>query len=148
MPSVLMMRLRAFRLIHRLFVLKILNLRTAKQVNLIAFMRAARLTRLEVLDVLVGDLGDLEQADGAVVVDEGTTLDIGLGLVRDLHDELGLGVDHVLQDLLVHTGKKSWVSAYLGRYTRKGKYVHGAQVIRVGDEEVLLALREELVEDT
>ena len=51
--------------------------------------------------MLVGYLRDLEQADGAVVVDESTTLDIGLGLVSDFHDELGLSIDHVLQDLII-----------------------------------------------
>ena len=56
---------------------------------------------LEVLDVLVWYLRDLEQTDRAIVVDEGTTLNIRLRLVRNLHDELGLRLDHVLEDLLI-----------------------------------------------
>lgn len=28
-------------------------------------------------------------------------LDVGLGLIGDLHDELGLSVDHMLQDALI-----------------------------------------------
>ena len=53
---------------------------------------------LELVDVLLGDLSDFQQADLALGVNDGTTLDIGLGLVGQLHDVLSLGVNHVLQD--------------------------------------------------
>jgi len=45
--------------------------------------------RLEVLNVLRRYLSDFKQADLSLVVDDGTTLDIGLGLVGKLHQELG-----------------------------------------------------------
>lgn len=85
------------------------------------------LNGLEVLNVLRGNLGDFEKADGALVVDEGTTLDIGLGLVGDLRDELGLGVDHVLVDVEVDIG---------------------TEVVDVGNEEVFLAGSDQAVEET
>lgn len=81
---------------------------------------------LEVVDVLLGDLGNLEQADGAVVVNDGTTLDVSLGLVGKLHDVLGLGLHHVLKDTEID---------------------NGTQVVHVGEEDDLNALLEELVED-
>ena len=80
---------------------------------------------LELVDVLLGHLGNLEQADLAVLVDDGTTLDIGLGLVGQLHDVLGLGVNHVLEDAQIHDG---------------------TQVIGVGQENVLDATLDQLVE--
>ena len=83
------------------------------------------LDRLEVLDVLRRHLGNLKQTDSALVVDERTTLDVSLGLVRDLGDELGLGVDHVLVDVEVH---------------------NSTQVVHVGHEDVLLAQRNQTVE--
>jgi hypothetical protein len=124
-----MIRLSALRLIQMLFVLKILNLRTGDRgVNgqVRCIIGNCQLTRLELLEVLRRDLGDLEQTDGALVVDEGTTLDVSLGLVRDLHKELGLGLDHVLENLVVDDG---------------------AEVVRVRYKQVLLALGDKLVED-
>ena len=59
---------------------------------------------LEILDVLVWHLSDFEQTDPSIVIDQSTTLDVRLGLVGHLHDELRLRVDHVLQNLLIHTG--------------------------------------------
>jgi hypothetical protein len=52
---------------------------------------------LELVDVLLGDLSDLEEAGLglALVVDDGATLDISLGLVGQLHDVLGAGLNHV-----------------------------------------------------
>lgn len=84
------------------------------------------LDRLELVDVLLGDLGNLEQADRAVVVNDGATLDISLGLVGKLHDVLGLGLHHVLQDAQVD---------------------NAAQVVDVGEEDDLDAALEQLVED-
>lgn len=76
--------------------------------------------------MLLGDLGNLQQADIALVVDNGTTLDVSLGLVGKLHNVLGLGLHHVLQDAQVHDG---------------------TQVIHVGEEDDLNATLQELVEN-
>lgn len=83
------------------------------------------LDRLELVDVLLGHLGNLQQTGLALVVDDGTTLDVGLGLVSQLHDVVGLGVDHVLQNAQVNDG---------------------AQVVGVGQEDVFDATLEQLVE--
>lgn len=83
------------------------------------------LDRLELVDVLLGHLGDLEQADLAVRIDNGTTLDVSLGLVSQLHDVLGLGVNHVLQDAEIN---------------------HGTEVVGVGQEDVLDTTLDQLVE--
>ena len=83
------------------------------------------LDRLELVDVLLGHLSDLQQTGLALVVDDGAPLDIRLGLVGQLHDVVGLGVDHVLQDAQVDDG---------------------AQVVGVGEENVLDAALEQLVE--
>ena len=79
---------------------------------------------LELVDVLLGHLGNLQQTGLALVVDDGTTLDVSLGLVGQLHDVVGLGVGHVLQDAEIH---------------------NGTQVVRVGQEDVLDATLEQLV---
>ena len=79
----------------------------------------------EFVEVVLGDLSDLEQSDLAVVVDDRSTLDVRLGLVRDLHDVLGLRVDHRLHDVQVDDS---------------------SQVVNVRDEDVLLAGGNELVE--
>lgn len=84
------------------------------------------LDRLELVDVLLGDLSNLQQADRALVVDDGTTLDISLGLVGQLHDVLGVGLHHVLEDSQIN---------------------NGAQVIDVGQEDNLNATLQELVQD-
>ena len=46
------------------------------------------LDRLELVDVLLGDLGNFQKTCSAVVVNDGTTLDISLGLVSQFHDVL------------------------------------------------------------
>ena len=84
------------------------------------------LDRLELVDVLLGHLGDFEQAHAALVVDDGAALDVGLGLVGQLHDVLGIGLDHVLEDAEVDDG---------------------AEVVGVGEEDDLDTALEELVED-
>lgn len=76
--------------------------------------------------MVLGNLGNLEKSGLALVVDDGSTLDVGLGLVSDLHDVLGLGVDHGLEDVEVNDG---------------------TEVVNVGDEDVLLAGLNELVEE-
>jgi len=82
---------------------------------------------LELVEVVLGNLSDLEQTKATLVVDQSTSLDIGLGLVGDLHDVLGLRVDHLLQDVEVDGG---------------------SQVVDVGDEDVLLSGSDELVEQS
>ena len=71
-------------------------------------------------------------------------LDISLCLIRHLHDELGLRVDHMLKDLVVDT--RTNVGMWLRDVVRN--YSHCAKVIRVRDEQVLLALSKKLVKDT
>lgn len=83
--------------------------------------------RLEVFDVLRRDLSDFQKSDAAIVVDDGTTFDIGLGLVGDLHQELRLRIDHMLENPKIDIG---------------------TEIVDVGDEEVLFAGGNELVEET
>ena len=77
--------------------------------------------------MVLGNLSDLEQTKATLVVDQSTSLDIGLGLVGNLHDVLGLGVNHLLQDVEVDGG---------------------TQVVDVGNEDVLLSGSDELVEQS
>jgi len=77
--------------------------------------------------MLLGDLGDFKQTDGTLVIDDGTTLDVSLGLVGQLHNVLGLRVDHVLENAEIDDG---------------------AQVVGVGQENGLNAALDELIEHT
>lgn len=81
---------------------------------------------LEVIHVVGGHLGDLEEADIALVVNQGSSLDVSAGLISDLHDELSVGLIHVRKDREIHSGPK---------------------VIHVGDEKVLLALVNQRIEE-
>jgi len=81
----------------------------------------------ELVQVVLGDLGDLKEPCLAVVINDGTTLDIGLGLVGDLHNVLGLRVDHGLHDVEIN---------------------NGTQVVDVGNEDVFLSSGDELGEET
>ena len=108
-------------------------------------------------------MSNLEQLQLVFVVDEGsalvknvlilymlprvhqrtrTNLDVGLGLVCHLHDELRLRVDHVLKNFMVDAALTSDRRAVGKRKSDS----HSAEVVRVGHEEVLLAFRKELVE--
>ena len=80
---------------------------------------------LEVLDVLAWHLSNFEQAHLALVLDDRTTLNVRLGLIRELHDELGLRFDDVGKDLEIHIG---------------------AQVVDVRDKDVFLARSDELIQ--
>jgi len=80
---------------------------------------------LELVDVLLRDLGDLKETGLSLVVNDGATLDVSLGLVGKLHDVLGAGFDHVLEDVEVNDG---------------------AKVVSVGEEDDLNTTLEELVE--
>jgi len=83
--------------------------------------------RLEFFRVLRRDLGNFEQANLALVIDKSSTLHVGLGLIGDLHDEFSLCVDHVLEDSFVNDS---------------------TEVIRVGNEQVLFSIGNQLIEDT
>ena len=52
--------------------------------------------RLEVFDMLWRHLGDFEKSNVALIVDDGSTLDVCLGLVGQLHQELALRVNKML----------------------------------------------------
>ena len=80
---------------------------------------------LELVDVLLGHLGDFEQTGLTLVVNDGTTLDVGLGLVGQLHNVLGTSVRHVLQNPEIH---------------------NGAEVVGIGEEDVLNTTLEQLVQ--
>ena len=81
---------------------------------------------LELIDMLLGYLRNFEQTHRAFVIDDGTTLDISLGFVRQLHDVLGFGVHHVLENTEIDDG---------------------AQVVGVGEEDVFNAAVNKLVEN-
>jgi hypothetical protein len=81
--------------------------------------------RLEILNVIAGHLGDLEKSDSSLIVDKGTTLNIGFRLVRNFHEELRLRVNHVLEDVAIDSS---------------------SEIIDVGNENVLFALFEKSVE--
>ena len=49
--------------------------------------------------MVLRDLGDFQKPGLSVVVNDGTTLDVCLGLVGDFHDVLGLRVNHGLHDV-------------------------------------------------
>ena len=79
------------------------------------------------------DLSNFEQANLTLVIDESSTLfsrmflaicewmrikrdanlDVGLGLISDLHEELGLAVNHVLENPLIDAGRKGKVNRSL-----------------------------------
>ena len=61
----------------------------------------------------------------ALVLDESSSLDIGPGLVGDLHHELPAVADNHVEDVQVH---------------------RGPQVVNVGDEAVLLARLDKLIQ--
>jgi hypothetical protein len=82
------------------------------------------LNGLELVHVLLGHLGDFEKTRLALVVDDSTALDVGLGLVSQLHDVLGARFDHVLQDVEVN---------------------NSAEVVGVGQEDNLDTTLQELV---
>lgn len=77
--------------------------------------------------MLLGDLGNLKETDGTLVIDDGTTLDVGLGFVGQLHNVLGIGLNHVLEDPQVD---------------------HGTKVVDIGKENDLDTPLQELIEDT
>jgi hypothetical protein len=83
--------------------------------------------RAELVQVVLGDLGNLEKPCLSIVINDGTTLDIGLGLVGDFHNVLGLRVDHGLHNVEIN---------------------NGTQVVDIGNENVFLSSGDELGEET
>ena len=75
--------------------------------------------------MIFGDLCDFQQSDITIVVDDGSALDIGLGLVCDFHDVLCLSVDHSLEDVEVD---------------------NSSEIVDIGDEDVFLSSGDELVQ--
>ena len=63
----------------------------------------------------------------ALVLDESSSLNIGPGLVCDLHDKLPVVADHHVEDVQVH---------------------RGAQIVNIGDEAVLLPILQQLIQET
>ena len=92
--------------------------------NIVGVEDAELLDGGEVAFVLGRDLRNFQQANLAIVVDDRAALNVGFGLVRDLHDELSPGLDHVIQD---------------------GRINGGPQIVDVGNEQVLDALVDEIV---
>jgi hypothetical protein len=71
-----------------------------------------------------------------------TRLNIGLGLVSDLHQELGLRVNHMLQDALVDT-------VLVGKHklsTEQNTHLHSTQIVRIRHKQILLSLRKQLIQ--
>lgn len=120
-----MILLMARKLHQMLLVLTILNQLSLRFIACIPtnleFSSAA-----EFIKVIFGNLSNLEQPRLAIVVNDGTTLDVGLGLVSDLHDVFGLSIHHGLEDVEID---------------------YSTKVVNVGDEDVLLACSDELVKE-
>ena len=51
-----------------------------------------------------GNLGNFQELNFPVVINDGATFDVSLGLVRNFHDEFGVAVNQVLQDVQVNSG--------------------------------------------
>ena len=62
----------------------------------------------------------------ALVLDKSSSLDIGPGLVSDLHHELPVVADHHVEDVQVH---------------------RGPQVVNVGDEAILLTRLDKFIQE-
>ena len=82
-------------------------------------------SRAELIHVILWHLSHFQQSDIAIVVDDGSTFDIRLGLVRDFHHVLCLRVDHGLEDVEID---------------------HSTEIVDIGDEDVFLSSSDELVE--
>jgi hypothetical protein len=49
--------------------------------------------------MFAGYLCEFQKSDLSIIVDQGTSLDIGHGLVGDFHNKLGIRIHHVVKDL-------------------------------------------------
>ena len=58
---------------------------------------------LEVFDVLRRHLVELEELYMSIVVHQGPALYICPSFRRNLHDEVGLGVNHILENMFIYT---------------------------------------------
>ena len=72
-------------------------------------------------------MSGLQESELPFVLDESSSLDIGPGLVCDLHHELPVVADHHVEDVQVH---------------------RGAQVVNVGNEAIFLARLDKLIQQT
>ena len=70
-------------------------------------------------------LSCLQESEVALILDESSSLDVSPGLVGDLHHELPAVADHHVEDVQVHCGPR---------------------VVNVGDEAVLLARLDKLIQ--
>ena len=83
--------------------------------------------RAELVQVIFRNLGHFQQPRLPFVINDGTALDVGLGLVCDFHDIFGLRIHHRLEDVEID---------------------HSAEVVYVRDEDIFLAGGEELLQKT
>lgn len=93
---------------------------------------------LEFVDVLLGNLSNFQQTHTTIVVNDGTTLDVSLGLIRQFHDVFGLGVDHVLKNAqidngteVVSVGKEENLDATLKKLVKNSGVVKGLENVTV-----------------
>ncbi|KAG5463032.1 MAG: hypothetical protein BJ554DRAFT_2252, partial [Olpidium bornovanus] len=118
--------------------LEILDLSTKKDV------------RSQKTHVLGRHLRDLEQPYVALVIDEGSSLYVGLSLVRQFHQELRARLLHVRQYRCDPTpgGVNSRQITGREKILPLTKINDGSQVVHVADEQVLLAVGNQLVQLT
>ena len=69
---------------------------------------------------------------GRIRIKRDANLDVRLGLIGDLHYELGLSVDHMFEDPLIDTDREAKVKRCLSG--RLISHLHGTEVIRVRNE--------------
>jgi hypothetical protein len=93
---------------------------------------------LEFVDVLLGDLSNFQQTHTTIVVNDGTTLDVSLGLIGQFHDVFGLGVDHVLKNAqinngteVVGVGKEENLNTALKKLVKNSGVVEGLENVTV-----------------
>lgn len=96
------------------------------------------LNGLELLNMFLGNLSNFEKPDSALVVNDGTTLDISLGLVGQLHNVLGISVDHVLEDVeiddctkIVNVGEEEVLNSTLEEVVKSARVVQGLEHVTV-----------------
>lgn len=91
------------------------------------------------------NLSNLEETNLSIVIDESSSLDIGLGLVRHFHEELII----VLVSIdLVRTTAGTHLGLRRSHVFQDVEIDDGSQIVDVGDKEVLLASSEKLIYET
>jgi len=83
---------------------------------------------------------------GSVSKKQDANLDVRLGLIGDLHQEFGPSVDHMIEDPLIDTEREAKVRAVPVRWPIS--HLHSTEVIRVGNEQILLPIGNQLIQDT